>query len=351
MRIRPFSLLAAGAAAGGLLNAASAEEAAAPPADGVKFEGLVDAFYGHRFGSSQPATDSSFRAYDADNDSFTLNFAKFALDARKGAAALRFDVGFGHVAEVNRQLRDRDGTPDEAAKALQQAYAALDLGKGWQLDAGKFVTWAGSEVIEAKDNANYSRSYLFTYGPYTHTGARLTVPVPGPFTLKLAAVNGWDVARAYNQTSTVGATAGWTGAGATTVALTTYQGPEQTKDWRQYYDLVVAHPVTEAVSLNLNAAVGRQAGKGWHGASVIANWKASKTCRLAARAEHFDDREGLRLGTPAVIDAVTLTSGYAVGNNAELRIEARGDFADRAAFEAGSSRRQVTGQVAALAWF
>ena len=40
------------------------------------------------------------------------------------------------------------------------------------MDFGKFVTSAGAEVIESKDNWNYSRSLLFAYAiPYWHFGA------------------------------------------------------------------------------------------------------------------------------------------------------------------------------------
>ena len=63
---------------------------------------------------------------------------------------------------------------------LQQAYltAVLPVGAGLTVDVGKFVTHMGNEVIESKDNWNYSRSFLFAYAiPYYHTGIRLTYPL------------------------------------------------------------------------------------------------------------------------------------------------------------------------------
>ncbi len=46
-----------------------------------------------------------------------------------------------------------------------------------QIDAGKFVTPIGAEVIESQDNWNYTRSTLFGYAiPFYHTGLRATVP-------------------------------------------------------------------------------------------------------------------------------------------------------------------------------
>ena len=47
------------------------------------------------------------------------------------------------------------------------------IGTGLQFDFGKFVSPLGNEVIETKDNWNYSRSLLFTLAvPYYHMGMR-----------------------------------------------------------------------------------------------------------------------------------------------------------------------------------
>ena len=57
---------------------------------------------------------------------------------------------------------------------MQQAYVSLLTGK-LQLDAGKFVTPLGAEVIESQDDWNYSRSILFGYAiPFYHAGMRAT---------------------------------------------------------------------------------------------------------------------------------------------------------------------------------
>jgi hypothetical protein len=43
---------------------------------------------------------------------------------------------------------------------------------------GKFVTLLGYEVIEAPNNLNFSRSFLFSLAiPLTHVGALVTYPV------------------------------------------------------------------------------------------------------------------------------------------------------------------------------
>ena len=67
------------------------------------------------------------------------------------------------------------------------------LGKGLQFDVGKFVTPLGAEVIEAKDNWNYSRSLLFALAiPYYHMGVRATYSANAKVTLAGLVVNGWN---------------------------------------------------------------------------------------------------------------------------------------------------------------
>ena len=60
-----------------------------------------------------------------------------------------------------------------ALQNVEQAYVSYyaPVGKGLTIDFGKFVTPLGNEVIEAKDNWNYSRGILFGYAiPFYHVG-------------------------------------------------------------------------------------------------------------------------------------------------------------------------------------
>jgi hypothetical protein len=61
---------------------------------------------------------------------------------------------------------------------IEQSYLSYlaPMGRGLQIDVGKFVTQHGAEVIEAKDNWNYSRSLLFALAiPYYHMGVAFGV--------------------------------------------------------------------------------------------------------------------------------------------------------------------------------
>ena len=71
-------------------------------------------------------------------------------------------------------------TAPSVFRNIEQAYISFKpaQAKGLQLDFGKFVTAAGAEVIETKDNWNYSRSLLFSWAiPYYHFGLRAVMPL------------------------------------------------------------------------------------------------------------------------------------------------------------------------------
>ena len=73
------------------------------------------------------------------------------------------------------------------------------------MDFGKFVTSAGAEVIEAKDNWNYSRSLLFRGRFPTGTSAlRTSMPVSKTETIGVQVVNGWNNVTKNNGGVTIG---------------------------------------------------------------------------------------------------------------------------------------------------
>jgi hypothetical protein len=75
-----------------------------------------------------------------------------------------------------------------------QAYASYvaPIGSGLTVDFGKFFTPVGAEVVETKDNFNYSRGWLFAYGPYYHAGFRAKYAFNDKVALTGFLLNGWD---------------------------------------------------------------------------------------------------------------------------------------------------------------
>ena len=110
-------------------------------------------------------------------------------DSRVG---FRVDLDFGKTADLVAAYEpEADGK--EIYKHIQQAYVSVLAGSKLQLDAGKFVTPLGAEVIESQDNWNYSRSVLFGYAiPFYHRACAPRSPVSDKLTLAGYLVNGWN---------------------------------------------------------------------------------------------------------------------------------------------------------------
>ena len=137
--------------------------------------GFLDGYYSYN--ANGPSTDSNGKVNDLYNfndktNQFNLSAAKLTLNHDPGLLGARMDFFYGrtsHLINTSKQL-----------EFVEQAYLSTKppAMKGFEADFGKFVTSAGAEVIEAKDNWNYSRSILFAWAiPYYHFGLRTSMPV------------------------------------------------------------------------------------------------------------------------------------------------------------------------------
>src|SRR4030095_5451283 len=122
------------------------------------------------------------------------NLTKFRLEKKNDLSSplgFKLDLGFGPTVDL---VNAPDTFNGPAIRNVLQAYLSYvgPIGKGLTVDFGKFYTPVGSEVIETKDNFNYTRSFLFTYGPYTHTGFRAKYTFNDKIAVTVFLVNGWD---------------------------------------------------------------------------------------------------------------------------------------------------------------
>jgi len=320
----------------------------------VTFGGTVDAYYMVRFDAAQNTATGS-RAFDAATG-FNLGYAKLTAAMAPSPAGFRIDLGFGPTADI---VTPASGA---SAKYVQQAYVALQLGPV-ELDLGRFVTSAGSEVIEAKDNWIYSRSLLFNLIPFTHVGAKATATVIPGLTATLGVNNGWDQIGGGQPAKTGQLSLAYAGPSSSIVAVnlyeginpTTYTGDANTTFYRTLVD-VVAGASFGPLDVNANFDWSTEAADTWYGGALMARYHLlGDIARVSVRGEIVKDLNGVRFGsgTDTTVEEGTLSAALPVGSNAELRAEVRYDHADQDIFKKGDlgSNHQVTGTVAALAWF
>ena len=138
------------------------------------------------------ANGGASRVFDTISRQPMLNAINVQLQ-KNGAVFGKVELTAGTNANVIASYPYANNpNPLQTAFDVTQLYAGFTSGP-FAVQAGKFETLAGAEVIEDPANANISRSILFGYAiPFTHTGARLTYTASSLISLIAGVNNGWD---------------------------------------------------------------------------------------------------------------------------------------------------------------
>lgn len=152
-----------------------------------KFSGSLDTYFRQNIGSSNRASDPS-----APNTSFA-NEPGFALGMFNLIAAYEGEkVGF--VADLVFGPRGEDAVflSDGNSSIINQLYVYWNATDKLKFTFGNFNTFLGYEVISPTGNFNYSTSYMFSFGPFSHTGLRADYAVTDKFSVMAAVMNPTD---------------------------------------------------------------------------------------------------------------------------------------------------------------
>jgi Putative beta-barrel porin-2, OmpL-like. bbp2 len=326
--------------------------------------GFVDVYYGYN--SNQPANrTTALRNFDVNSSQFALNMIELVADKAPDATASRVGyhvaLGFGQAMNLVNGSEvaspNVPGTPvlgppstitnfDQYLKEGYLEYLA-PVGKGLQINVGKFVTPAGAEVIETKDNWNYSRGLLFSWAiPYFHFGASAKYAFNSKFALTGYLMNGWNNSVDNNSGKTTGFTAAWTPSGKLSLIENYLVGPEQSNDnsdFRHLTDTVVTYTPNSKLSLMANYDYGHDRalllGPGfptsavwWTGIAGYIKYAPNATWTIATRGEWFKDHNGFSTGTAQNVGEFTLTLQRMLASKIITRLEFRRDMSDQDVF-------------------
>ncbi|HRY29704.1 MAG TPA: outer membrane beta-barrel protein, partial [Elusimicrobiota bacterium] len=213
-------------------------------------------------------------------------------------------------------------------------------------------------VIEAKDDYNISRGFLFTYAiPYTHTGVKWDKAWGDAFTTMLGVVNGWDNLQDNNKGKTLHAGVGLLPKEKISLTVSGTYGPEQTtpvpptpsteKNSRSVVDTILKVSPTDKLTLIANHDWGIEEGLvsaqadnttyNWQGLALYAVYGFTDDTSAALRWETFDDegelsnQSRLGLNQPVVLHSLTATL-QRKHNGVIYRLEYRQDDATRKVF-------------------
>ena len=308
---------------------------------------------------------SAFRAFDGPSQQLGLNMVELILDKPPDATNSRigYHVAFGFGNGMN-VVNATDPGGLGFAQYLKEAYGSYlaPVGKGLQLDFGKFVTQHGAEVIESKDNWNYSRGLLFTYAiPYYHFGLRSKYVFNDKYQFSAYIVNGWNNIIDNNTGKTLGLQFGWNPNKKVSLVQNYMVGPEQVptqinhlSSVRQLWDTIVTYSPTSKLSLMWNYDYGRgdrilgvPDPVFWTGVAGYVRYAFTDKYALATRYEYFDDHNGFSTGTAQHLNEFTGTFERKVAGSLITRLEFRRDMSNEPTLLKGSTPVKSQNTVAA----
>ena len=128
------------------------------------------------------APSSSF----ANGAGFSLGMANLVMGYEGEKAGFVVDLVFGPRGA------DAVFASGPALNIVNQLYAYYNVTDNFKLTLGNFNTFLGYEVISPTANFNYSTSYMFSYGPFSHTGLKADFTLSDKWSLAVAVMNPTD---------------------------------------------------------------------------------------------------------------------------------------------------------------
>jgi len=284
------------------------EETEAAPS--FNFSGTVDTYFRTSFSEDPVAPGTSF----ANLNGFALGMANFIVSYEGEKSGFVADVVFGP--------RGSDavfGSVGNSSELVNQLYAYYDIAEGVRITLGNFNTFLGYEVISPAANFNYSTSYMFSYGPFSHTGVKVDFTLADDISLMLGVFNQTDQTEAnYDRYTAFGAQLGLYGQYINLLAG---------EDYFQL-DYTGGFDIADSFFLGINATTATLAGDtGFAGVALYPQLTTSDTFAIGLRGEFFSETDGFG----ALVDdgdadnfSLTLTGSFTSGNftfKPEFRID------------------------------
>ena len=240
------------------------------------------------------------------------------------------------------QLRRKNGGPVNYPIDPYQFYGQFYLpnlgSEGTTVKVGRFNTHCSYEVVQAVDTPFVSRSYLFQYNPFTHTGVWATTPLNDTWTASYGLATGSDTfIDPANRATFIGQLKWAPPEGKTSILFNTvitkprYDAAEAFAFYN-YYGLVLTHKFTDKLTYVLDAAFSHINGvpgigsTNWYGAANYFMYAHTDKLTSTFRAEAFEDTDGFRTGSRGLYQEYTYGLTWKPINSLLVRPSVRYDY-------------------------
>jgi hypothetical protein len=296
----------------------------------LSITGSADVYYRYDF---QKQAGNNYTSFTGKHNSFALGMASVKFEHTGEKVGVVADLGFGPRAE------EFTYTDEGLLTAVKQLYITYSPTANVKFTAGTWATHVGYELLDPQLNRNYSMSYLFTNGPFSHTGLKAEV-TKGKHSFMVGVSNPTDFRvppSDYINKKFFIAQYAYTASDAVKLYFNYVGGKGTDTSIVNQYDFVGTATVSEQIRLGLNASLNRTQvwdggsktnldGENWWGVAGYFNYDPKNWFGLTLRSELFNDDKGMK-GFNTSIFANTLSANFKVEGFTfipELRIESAG---------------------------
>jgi hypothetical protein len=261
-------------------------------------------------------------------------FRKDVSEASPWGVELAGQAGYDTSGQVPSSSRLGGANVLQYVSRVNVSYLA-PIGSGLTITAGLFNSFIGYESFYAKDNPNYTRSWISDYTPYFLMGVSLQYHVNDAIGLGFYLLNDWNYLAYVNSQPKYGTQLTWQLTPQVKLTENLFFGPEQTdtsllKYWRGFSDTQLQWSESDySVALVYDAGTERLASNDlqtfWTGTALFTRWNFSGPWSVALRPELYWDPNGNMTGHVQFIKAITSTVEYALPT-APLKSLLRAEF-------------------------
>lgn len=292
--------------------------------------GSVDGYY--KFDFAETAANS-LTSFTQTHNNFSLGMASVKFEHKGEKVSAVADLGFGPRA---KDFSYNDDGITQAIKQLYVSYAPTDWLK---FTLGSWATHVGYELLDPQLNRNYSMSYMFTNGPFSHTGLKAEIS-KGKHSFMLGVANATDFRIAPDgQINKKFLLAQYAVAPSEKVKiyLNYAGGKNPDTSITNQFDAVVTAKVSDKFNIGYNGTVNSTRlwdgtknieSKSWWGSALYLNFDPKAWLGFTVRGELFSDKNQFKAFGSASeggnIFSTTLSANFKTGGFTfipELRVD------------------------------
>ncbi|HYO21627.1 MAG TPA: outer membrane beta-barrel protein [Flavisolibacter sp.] len=279
-----------------LINSAVAQDSV--KTSSLTISGSTDLYYKYDFGKSK---GNNLTSFTNSHNSFELGMASAKLDYKMSKVQMVADIGVG------KRAQEFSYNDEGILASIKQLFISYAPASNLKFTAGSFATHVGYELVDPQFNRNYSMSYMFTNGPFFHTGlkADLTFGTSG-FMIGLANPTDYKyVPDGQMNSKTLLAQYSFAPSDRFKAYVNYVGGKSIDTSESDQFDIVLTSKLSNKFSLGYNGTVNRTKvylgdklfaeTKSWWGSALYVNFDPSSTFGLTLREEYFNDDNQLKV--------------------------------------------------------